>query len=103
VRILCLLIPLVVLCGCEDKYQTGYAAGHAAGYAQANAAAERRVAEVRAELERENRDANAIRESFNSVETTVCGGGGVNLNGKHYSGGKTGCVQVLSNGTVRRY
>ena len=37
---------------------------------------------------------------YNSVE--VCGGG-VNLNGKYYPGGKTGCVSVDSSGNVRQY
>ena len=35
--------------------------------------------------------------------TEVCGGGGVNVGGRHYSSGQTGCVRVLSDGTVQRY
>jgi hypothetical protein len=35
--------------------------------------------------------------------TAACGGNGITLNGKHYSGGKTGCVKVYSDGRVERY
>ncbi len=35
--------------------------------------------------------------------TEVCGGGGVNVDGRNYSSGKTDGVRVLSDGTVQRY
>jgi hypothetical protein len=35
--------------------------------------------------------------------TEVCGGGGVVSNGRHYKGGKTGCVRLLGNGKVQQY
>lgn len=95
------------LAGCEDKYQTGYDAGFAAGYAQASAEGERKLAGLRDELESAKRQAAisaySSQAAYSSVVTTVCGGNGLNLNGKHYAPGKTGCVRAMSDGTVQRY
>lgn len=96
------LIPAaVILTGCADKYEEGFKAGYAQGSKDAELS-------VRAEFERKVRDlerevsSNAHRYSAAS-STEVCGGAGVNLNGKHYSGGKTGCVRVMSDGRVERF
>jgi succinate dehydrogenase/fumarate reductase-like Fe-S protein len=35
--------------------------------------------------------------------TSVCGGGGVEVNGKHHGAGKTGCVRVYSDGRIEKY
>jgi len=103
------LACVLALClsGCEDKYKTGYDAGFAAGYAQANVEGERRLAALRDELEAAKRQAAlavySSQQSYSSVVTTVCGGDGLNLNGKHYAPGKTGCVRAFSDGSVQRY
>lgn len=89
---------LVLLAGCNDRYEEGYRMGYSegrsAGYAEAKKAAEE-------EQERRQRMTSAF--SASSVATQVCGGGGVTVNGRHHSPGKTGCVRVLSDGTVQRY
>ena len=95
-----LLIASLFLVGCEAKYQEGYTAGYAQGVSET----EGRLARKH---EQELADANR-RQSFPASYTSVtstnaCGGNGINVNGKHYSGGKTGCVEVYSDGRVVRY
>lgn len=91
-----ILISLLVLVGCKDKYQEGYQVGYSDG-----------VRSMESKLKESEDKLNSLqRESINSyssVTTEVCGGNGVNSNGKYYSGGKTGCVRVYSDGRVERY
>jgi hypothetical protein len=94
------LLLVVCLAGCADKYQEGYSAGYAAGEAAARAREIARCDERQRELERQS----ALDESTSThVTTEVCGGGGININGRHVPGGKTGCVRVFSDGRVQRY
>ena len=89
---------LFVLAGCEDKYQQGYQQGYSEG---ASFAENKMNKECDEKLSKQERDATS--SSYSVTSTEVCGGGGVNLNGKHYSGGKTGCVRAYSDGRVERY
>lgn len=97
-----LALVLFALTGCGNKYEEGFQAGYAQGSSDAGARVradyERRLAKI--EYEASSRSSSTYA---GSVQTEVCGGSGVNLNGKHYSGGKTGCVRVLSDGRVERY
>lgn len=98
-----LLTFLAGLSGCEDKYKTGhdagYAEGYAAGYAKASEEAEQRAKKLRQEAWR----AAFSEPSSPVVAASICGGNGMNLNGKYIRPGKTGCVDALSDGTFRRY
>lgn len=38
-----------------------------------------------------------------TYSTEVCGGNGVDVNGKHHGPGKTGCVRVYSDGRIEKY
>lgn len=93
---------LVALSGCSDRYEEGYAQGFSDATAQATATAEQKCQET---IEREMASCRAAitNEVHSYVQTTVCGGGGVNVGRRHYSGGKTGCVRVFSDGTVEQY
>lgn len=97
-----LLLPIAIFStGCTDKYKEGYDEGYAAGVEitkrQLQDEFDRKVAQI-------ERDSRYSSSSYSSVTSTeVCGGSGVNLNGKHYSGGKTGCVRVHSDGKVEKY
>jgi hypothetical protein len=94
------VMVLFLLAGCTDKYQEGYQEG----YAQGARETEVRVrAEYEQKMEALQSDASYAPSYTATVSTEVCGGNGVNLNGKHYSGGKTGCVRVLSDGKVEKY
>ena len=88
---------------CTDRYQEGYEAGRIAGAIEARAASERACAIRVAEAEQACQTNNRAQNSPSFVTTEVCGGTGVHLNGKHYPGGKTGCVRVYSDGRVVRY
>ncbi|WP_138514569.1 hypothetical protein [Rhodoferax bucti] len=101
-RILVIMLAAVVLVACGDKYKDGYQDG----YAQGSHDAEVRVrADYEQQLSRIQGELSSKSSSSYSASTQseVCGGSGVNFNGKHYSGGKTGCVRVLSDGRVERY
>jgi len=96
------LFAMGVMCsGCQDRYQEGYQVGFADASSQASA--------CKAELDRCNREKNDAQttgsHSFysGSVVTEVCGGNGLNLNGRHIRPGKTGCVRAYSDGRVERY
>ena len=89
---------LLLLTGCEDKYQEGYQQGYSEG---ASFAENKLNKECDEKLSKQERDSTT--SSYSATSTEVCGGGGVNLNGKHYSGGKTGCVRAYSDGRVERY
>ena len=89
-------LVLILLAGCKDKYQEGYQIGYSDGVKSM----EFKLDESEKKLQDEKRKS---QQSFSSVSTEVCGGSGVNLNGKHYSGGKTGCVRVYSDGRVVKY
>ena len=90
-----LLLPIILL-GCKDKYQEGYQIGYSDGVRSM----ESKLEESEKKLQDEKRKS---QRTFSSVSTEVCGGSGVNLNGKHYSGGKTGCVRVYSDGRIEKY
>lgn len=85
-----------LLFGCKDKYQEGYQSGYVDGVIQT----ENRL---KKEYEEKLQDQKVRNRSFSVYSTEVCGGGGVNVNQKHYEGGKTGCVRVYSDGRVERY
>lgn len=92
-------LVIFTITGCKDRYEEGYATGYEDGFA---AGEKMGFEKAMAQRDAESR---AI-ESYAStphVRTEVCGGSGVNVNGKHYDGGKTGCVRVFSDGTVKRY
>ncbi len=98
--VICIL-GLTFLPACSDKYEEGFQVGYAQGARDAEV-------KVRAELEQKinalEREKSSSTSSYSSTTSTeVCGGSGVNLNGKHYSGGKTGCVKVFSDGRVEKY
>lgn len=88
------------LVGCEAKYQEGYTAGYAQGVSETEGRLSRKYEQDLADAKR----SQSFSPSYTSVtSTSACGGNGINLNGKHYSGGKTGCVEVFSDGRVVRY
>jgi hypothetical protein len=93
--IMSLLVPTILI-GCKDKYREGYQIGYSDGVRSM----ESKLEESEKKLQEEK---SKSQYSFGSVSTQVCGGTGVNLNGKHYSGGKTGCVRVYSDGRVEKY
>lgn len=92
---------LLVLTGCKDKYQEGYSEGYAAGYAQAHADAEASCGD-KVEAAKQSCSYSSQSSGFSTV-TEVCGGNGMDYNGKHYSPGKTGCVRITADGRVERY
>ena len=94
------LLLAVCLAGCADRYDEGYAIGFEAGEEAARARAASRCEEQLAEQKEE---LTSREPSTPYVTTEVCGGTGVNVNGRHVSGGKTGCVRVYSDGLVQRY
>lgn len=100
-----LIITLCVIStfGCKDRYQEGYDAGYAEGFSQAKVGVEERCVERLEEEKRSCRNRSYSSSYSSGYSTEVCGGGGVNANGKHYEGGKTGCVRVYSDGRVVRY
>jgi hypothetical protein len=105
-RTLCyvtLLLSTTTIVGCKDKYQEGYDQGYAEGLYQGKRDAEKQCEEKIDEEKKSCRDRSYSSSYSSSYSTEVCGGGGVNLNGKHYEGGKTGCVRVYSDGRVVRY
>jgi len=102
VRILYLsALTLFALSGCS-RYEEGFKAGYSQGSADAETRVRADYEQRLAVLESEASSKSSASYSA-TVQTEVCGGSGVNLNGKHYSGGKTGCVRVLSDGRVERY
>lgn len=92
-----MILVTIVLTGCKDKFQEGYESGYADGVNATEQRLKKEYEEKISDLERKSRN------SFSVTSTSVCGGGGVNLNGKHYSGGKTGCVRAYSDGRVEKY
>jgi hypothetical protein len=91
---------VILLAGCEDKYQKGYEAG----YAEGALVTKNRLNEL-IELQAEKiRRLDGQSTSYSSgYSTEVCGGNGVDVNGKHHSAGKTGCVRVFSDGRIEKY
>lgn len=92
-----------LLIGCADKYTEGHEAGYQSGYRQGfDDANKQATAACEERLRRERRECSeASSPTYSSTE--VCGGGGVNVSGKHYPPGKTGCVRVHSDGRIERY
>ena len=90
----------VLLSGCQDKYQQGYETGYVDGVQ----ATENKWKEV-VELQTEKIERLEGRNTFNSGvhSTEVCGGGGVNVNGKHHGPGETGCVRAYNDGRIEKY
>lgn len=102
VKIILLLVFVLLFSGCEDKYQKGYAEGYQRGYSEGASDTENRMnKEFDEKLSKQELD--DLTTSYSVRSTEVCGGGGVNVNGKHYSGGKTGCVRVYSDGRIEKY
>ena len=91
---------LIFLTGCEDKYQKGYETGYLEGVS----VTEKKLKEI-IELQEEKirRQERQSTYSPGVSSTSVCGGGGVEVNGKHHSAGKTGCVRVYSDGRIEKY
>ncbi len=85
------------LIGCKDRFDEGFSAGYAAGVSDTTTRLKLEHEQKMLELDRQRASTNAVT----SVQT--CGGAGVNLNGRYYEGGKTGCVRVYSDGRVVRY
>ena len=103
-----ILCSVVALCavsnlGCKDRYQEGFDAGYAEGFSRAKLDVENRCEERLEEERRSCRDRSYSAGAPRVYSTEVCGGDGVTTNGKHYSGGKTGCVRVHSDGRVEQY
>ncbi len=96
VKVLVISIVVLALYGCKDRYQDGYDAGYAAGVSFTET-------RLRSEYEEKLRNFEEKANRLSVTSTEVCGGGGVNVNNKHYPGGKTGCVRVYSDGRVVRY
>lgn len=99
------LIPifLLMLYGCKDRYEEGFQEGFADGFDQATAIANG-ICSEKIEVEKQSCSSKGRQDSFlGGYSTEVCGGGGVNVGGKFYSGGKKGCVRVFSDGRVERY
>lgn len=96
------ILVLIALSGCSDRYQEGYEQGFSDATTQATAVAEQKCQET---IEQEMRSCRAAitNEVSSYVQTTVCGGGGVNVGKRHYASGKTGCVRVFSDGRVEQY
>lgn len=99
-RLLACCYGLAVVAGCADRYQQGYQEGYASGYAAAEEIAKRRLEE---EQQRARQAAAWTQPTRAAYSTEVCGGSGVNVNGRHVAGGKTACVRVFSDGTFHRY
>lgn len=91
------LLPTLLL-GCKDRYQEGYEVGYAD-------ATDEVTQEMKAKCENEVNEAReeARTFSYGPTVTEVCGGAGINMNGKHIPPGKTGCVRAYSDGRVERY
>jgi hypothetical protein len=91
---------LIFLAGCEDKYQKGYETGYLEGVS----VTEKKLNEL-IQLQEEKIYRLERRSNYSSgvSSTSVCGGGGVEVNGKHHSAGKTGCVRVYSDGRIEKY
>ena len=96
----CVLLLFIGLTGCADRYQEGYTAGYEAGAAAARA---REVAQCEEKQREQERQRTLFESPSAAVTTEVCGGAGVNVNGRHVSGGKSGCVRVFDDGRVERY
>jgi hypothetical protein len=99
IAVLAVLMLAVGLGGCKDRYDEGYANGFLEGSAEATTRAELMCT---AKVENAKRDCSPAY-SPQSYTTEVCGGGGVNVRGKHYPSGKTGCVRVYGDGRVVSY
>lgn len=91
-----------IFVGCTDRYEEGFQKGFADGFDQATAIHNTICSEKIEEEKRVCNAGNDFSSSFDGYSTEVCGGG-VNVNGKYHSGGKTGCVRVFSDGRIERY
>ena len=82
-NIFMLWVVILVIAGCKDRYDEGYVAG----YADGSAAGEKIGFEK--SMAQHDAESRAIESYVSSpyVTTEVCGGSGVNVNGKHYAGG----------------
>lgn len=94
-----IVVAAILLQGCDDRYAEGYQDGHD----EALAEVERRIAEIEEYEDEQSEASYGGGVNYRSVTTEVCGGGGVNVDGKHISPGKSGCVRVYSDGTTERY
>lgn len=92
-----MVCSILLLVGCGNQTEEAYNSGFVDGFREAEKVMKEKYENKLSELER------SCSKSFGYSSTEVCGGGGVNLNGKHYSGGKTGCVRVFEDGRVQRY
>lgn len=98
--LMCVLF--LALSGCKDKYQEGYGEGFSIGYAQAKAEAQA-ACSLQVDAAKESYSSRTASPSYSFVTAEVCGGNGMDYNGKHYKAGKTGCVRVMADGRVEGY
>lgn len=99
-----LLLVAFVSSGCSERYKEEYEKGYQAGYADGQHDARNECDEkLKKERTTCQEEIESLTREPSATSTEVCGGGGVNFNGRHYAGGKTGCVRVFSNGKVERY
>jgi hypothetical protein len=100
IKHLLFITVLYLLAGCEDKYQKGYDKGYADGVAVTEIKFNELMQQEKDKVKSLERQSNSYS---NSYSTEVCGGNGVDVNGKHHSAGKTGCVRVHSDGRIEKY
>ena len=78
--------------------------GYAEGYDYGVAVTEKRLNDlIELQAEKIRRLERQSTTYSGAYSTEVCGGNGVNVNGKHHSAGKTGCVRVYSDGRIEKY
>jgi hypothetical protein len=95
----CAVLTLT-LSGCKDKYKEGFDDGFVQGTASTEARLRKEMDE---KIETLKRESERSTYNYGGLSTGVCGGGGVTVNGKHHSPGKTGCVRVHSDGRIEKY
>lgn len=78
--------------------------GYVAGYDYGVAVTEKRLNDlIELQAEKIRRLESQSTTYSGAYSTEVCGGNGVNVNNKHHSAGKTGCVRVYSDGRIEKY
>ncbi len=97
-----ILLSALFITSCKDRYKEGYDAGYEEGFSQASIVGEKGCNE-RLKEEKGACSNKSYSSGYSSEYSTAVCGGGVNVNGKHYDGGKTGCVRVYNDGRVVRY
>jgi hypothetical protein len=95
---------IAVLFAIVLSYEKVQDSGYVAGYNDGIAVTEKRLNElIELQAEKIRRLEKQGATSSGVYSTEVCGGNGVDVNGKHHSAGKTGCVRVFSDGRIEKY